>query len=147
MIYMKKTIIFSAAVLAAVIAVSAFAQTTPSAAGTSSANAISCVKAAIVIREAALSAAIGSYTQALSSAYGTRSSALQMAYNNTDAKQVRTGIKSTWTVFKTATKNATKAWRATRTSAWTAYKKAAKACKAPSSINDSGNAGLEVAGQ
>ncbi len=143
---MKKTIIFSAVALIAAIGVSAFAQTTPSAARTANASAIACVGAAVANRESALSLAIGSYAQAISSAYGTRSAALQTAYSAASVSQVRDGVKSAWTTFKSALKNATKNWRTARTSAWSTFKTAAKACKAPSSVNDSGNASSESGG-
>jgi uncharacterized membrane-anchored protein len=59
---------------------------------------------------------------------------------------VKAAVKSAWSTFSASEKSARKAWQASRNTAWTTYRTAAVACKAPVGTGDGANASLEVAG-
>ncbi len=108
---------------------------------------IACVKTAIATREAAIDAAVGVHASAVQAAYATRATELSGAYSNTTAKTLQVGIKTAWADFNKTVKAAATVWKTSRNSAWSAFRTAAKACKATSSITDSTNSGSEVSGQ
>ena len=101
-----------------------------------SAAAILCVGAAVTPREAALVTGFSTYSQAVSSAYSVRASALGTAYAQSTSVQVRTSVKAAWSAFNMSVKSARGAWGTARSSAWSTYRSAVSACKAPSSIGD-----------
>jgi hypothetical protein len=109
---------------------------------------ITCVETAVATREAALDAAITAQTSALNAAYTVRARELAGAYSNiTTAKAVQAGTKVSWADFSKSVKSAAAAWRTSRNAAWSAFRTAAKACKAPAGVSDSANSGSEVSGQ
>jgi hypothetical protein len=55
-------------------------------------------------------------------------------------------VKTAWSTFSASEKSARKAWQASRNTAWTTYRTAAVACKAPAGTGDGANSSLEVAG-
>lgn len=107
---------------------------------------IACVKIAVAARETAIGAAVATHTQAVQAAYSTRANELAGAYSNTTVKTVRAGTKVAWADFTKSIKAASKTWKTNRNTAWSAFRAAVKACKAPSSISDSANSGFEVNG-
>jgi hypothetical protein len=135
----KKTLI-------ATIIISNLVLVAPVFAATPSQFVVACVQATVLSRENKLGTAIAAYTQAIQAAYAARNTALNQAYSG-DVNNLKTAIKKAWTDFKTATKSATKTWKTDHLAAWKDFKTAVKNCKAPSSINDDGNSGLEVSGQ
>lgn len=150
----KKVLMVSALVMT--LALPAFAETTSTGTNMPKPNmdiapvmnttAVACVGSAVATRESALGAGFGAYSSVVSGAYGARATALAQAYTATSTTAVRAGIKAAWTAFNTSVRTARKTWTTTREGAWTAFRTAAKACKAPSSVNDSANASSEVAG-
>ena len=127
----------------------AFAQapTTQTATPASSeASKITCVGTAINTREQSIDTAMTTYSSANGAAYTARASALQKAYTQTTAKAVSSAVKASWTTFNSSVKSARKAWQTSRDAAWTTYRKAAAACKAPSEVNDNANSKGEVSG-
>ncbi len=134
--------ILAAAVIASnlVFALPVFAATTPSA------FVVACVQTTVLSRETKLNTAINAYTQAIQAAYTSRNTALNQAYSG-DVNNLKSAIKKAWSDFKTATKNAAKDWKNANKAAWSEFKTAVKNCKAPSTINDTGNSGLELSGQ
>ncbi len=155
---MKKSLMFrssfgglAGSILAlSLIAVPALAQTTATITATTTvsttATKIACVGAAVATREAAIDAAVTVHDQAVEAAYTTRATELAGAYSNTTAKTVQAGVKVSWADFTKSTRAAGLAWRTTRNAAWTAFRKAATACKAPAGVSDSANSGAEVSG-
>ena len=108
---------------------------------------IVCVGTAVATREAVLATAMATHTQAIQAAYATRANELAGAYSNTTVKTLQTGVKVAWADFNKSVKAATKTWKDSRNAAWSAYRTAAKSCKATSDISDSGNSGFELSGQ
>ena len=108
---------------------------------------IACVKTAVATRETALAGAIATYNTAVSAAYATRANELAGAYSNTTVKTVQAGVKVSWADFKKSIKSANKAWVASRNTAWSAFKTAAKACKSPAGVSDSANSVSDMKGQ
>lgn len=108
---------------------------------------ITCVGSAVSTRESALDGAMTTYTQAINAAYSARATALQQAYANSDPTQVKSAVKTAWSNFRTALKNARNAWRTSKNSAWSVFRTAAKACNASGSISDSINVYSEAIGQ
>ena len=126
----------------------AFAQTPGSATTTppSATAKIACVGAAVNAREAAIDSAMTTYTGALNAAYGARAAALKTAYTLTTLKDVRAAVKVAWSDFSKAMRSAQGAWKTSRMGAWTAYRQAAVACKAPSGTGDGANSVSEASG-
>lgn len=144
----NKFLVFSPIALTLALAVPAFAQTTASAPKTpSSAAAIACIGAAVGVRESALGSGISTHNGAVSAAYSARATALQQAYTGSTASEVRTAVKAAWKTFAASLKSAGKAWRSTRASAWSTFKTAAKACKAPATVSDAANVSSEATGE
>lgn len=108
---------------------------------------VSCVAAAVNVREQALGTGIGAYTQAITNAYSARASALQQAYSLTPGKGViAAAVRKAWSDFRSAMKLARSNWTAARNSAWGQFKTSVKACKAPASSMDHANASSEASG-
>lgn len=143
----------AAAVLVAAFPV--FAETTVSAntsvevkaSSSSNSAVISCVGAAVATRESTLGTAIAAHGQSVQAAYTARAAALAQAYANTSNDKVRIGVKVAWSNFSNSLKSSAKTWRTSQNSAWTLFRTAVKACKAPVTVTDSMNAGSEVSGQ
>jgi hypothetical protein len=110
------------------------------------ATKLACVGAAVNARESALDAAIATHSSAVVAAYNARATALSAAYSKTTAKDVRAAVKAAWKDFNSAIRSAQKAWRTARDAAWKTFRTAVRACKAPSSVSDGGNSGLEASG-
>jgi len=119
---------------------------TPALAAATSAQ-IACVGVAVATREAAIDAAVTTHTQAVGAAYSTRAIELAGAYSNTTAKTLQAGVKVAWADFSKSVKSAATAWRTNRNTAWSTFRTAVKACKAPSTVSDSTNSSSEVSGQ
>jgi hypothetical protein len=151
----KKIIGIFVIVLSLIIVVPALAEDTAnsnapvftSTALTTTATKIACVKTAIDASETAIATAFTTYNTAVSAAYATRANELAGAYSNSTVKTVQAGVKVSWTGFNKSVKSATKAWTASRNTAWSAFKTATKACKAPAGVSDSVNSSLEIKGQ
>ena len=146
------TSITALALLAGVVA-PAFAETTtpPPASGTASTTTsatskIACIGAAVSTREQSIGTAESAFTIALNSAYTARANALQQAYALTSTKEVRTAVKAAWAAFSKSAKSARSDWATSRSKAWSTFKTAAAACKAPGNLSDGGNAASEVSG-
>ncbi len=107
---------------------------------------IQCVGAAVAAREQAVGTAANTFTSAVTAAYSARATALQQAYTKTTSSDVRSAVKAAWGAFTKSVRDARKAWRAARDGAWTTYRKAAVACKAPGGLGDGGNSGSEMSG-
>ncbi len=146
----KKILGVSAIIISLVIAVPVLAQDNaniqPATADTT-ATKIACVGAAIAAREMALATAVAIHTEAIAAAYATRANELAGAYSNNTAKEVQAGVKVSWNDFKKSTKSAANKWKADRDAAWSIFKKAVKACKAPAGVSDAANSLSEVKGQ
>ncbi|MBI3627562.1 MAG: hypothetical protein HY220_02335 [Candidatus Sungbacteria bacterium] len=146
---MDKAKIISAVSLGALLLgiVPALAQTGTTTPPTNSA-AIACLAAAVSTREKALGAGVGTYTGAINAAYTARASALASAYAQTGGNTaIRTAVRAAWSAFNKSMRSARQTWNSTRLSAWSQFRTAAKACRAPSSVSDSANAASEVSGQ
>jgi len=140
---MLKKILSVSAVLGGLLLVAAPAL---AAGGETQAN-VSCVAAAVNVREQALGTGINAYTQAVTGAYSARASALQQAYSLTPGKGViSAAVKKAWSDFRSAMKAARNNWTSARNSAWSQFKASAKACKAPASTLDHANASSEASG-
>ena len=113
----------------------------------SASDKITCVKTAVLAREASIISAYGTYTSAINAAYATRTNELTGAYSNSTAKAVQAGVKVSWADFQRTTKAANKAWVTNRNTAWSIFKVATKACKSPAGVSDSAHSGFEVKGQ
>jgi|CXWL01.1.fsa_nt_gi hypothetical protein len=124
----------------------AIGTTTAATASVATTAKIACVGTAVNTREAALAAAMATFTSAQNAAYTARSVALKSAYALTTAKEVRNAVKTAWSTFNTSQKVARKAWQTASKAAWMTYRKAAQSCKAPKEISDSENFGSEVSG-
>ncbi len=136
---------FKKKILIGLLFVSIMAVTaTAFAASNSSATAVNCVKAAAVVRETALGFAVADYTRSVSIAYFDRTAALQSAYAQTGDKVIKSAVKSVWTNFNTFMKSVKNKWSMAKTSAWSAYRSSAKACKSSSDIIDSSNSSSEI---
>lgn len=108
---------------------------------------LSCIAAAVSVRETTLGNAVATNSAAIQNAYSARASALATAYSKTSAADIRSGIKLAWSSFNTSIKNAGKDWRTAQQGAWATFKTAAKACgSAQSSVSDGDNMGHEVSG-
>ncbi len=148
----KKTLIASAAFLMLAVGASAFAatstvSTSTNTGGTSPVAAkIACVGAAVNTREQAIDAAMTAFTVSSNAAYAARATALQQAYTNTTLAAVRAAVKVAWSDFNTSMKAARKTWLAARNDAWSAYGKAAAACKAPGGTGDGAHISSEASG-
>lgn len=147
----KKEILMSATSLAllAAFALPALADTATTSPNPSTPplSKIACVGAAVATREQALDAAYSAFTQATNAAYTARQAALQAAYALTDVKSVRAAVKAAWGAFQASMQTARNGWKTARGNAWSAFRTAAHACKAPGSISDSGQASSEAGGQ
>ncbi len=140
----------SVAVAALAFAVPTFAQnTTHTVSSTRSAawsSKIACIGRAAIIREAALDTAMTTLTSVENGAYAARSTALSNSYALTTPSAVSAGVKSAWSIFNTTVKNAHSQWTKARTSAWSAYKTSAAACKAPAGVSDTAHSTSDVSG-
>ena len=114
---------------------------------TSVVDKIACVRTAVAVRESALAVAVADHSQAISAAYATRANELSGAYSNTTVKTVKAGVKVAWADFRKSIKSAATKWKTSRNSAWSTFRSAAKECKSPSGVSDSGNSGSELSGQ
>jgi hypothetical protein len=149
---MKKAIII-AALSVGLLAVStmAFAETTgvtvtPATTSADMTTKIQCVGKAVADRESAIDSAMTTFTGATNAAYSARATALQSAYSQTTAVAVRAAVKTAWNAFTSSMKTARKAWQTARMSAWSTFRTAAKVCKAPGSVSDSGHSVSEASG-
>ena len=148
----KKIIGVGIAASVLLIAVSIFAQTPPLSTGslraknTSSAAVLACVSAAVDARETSLNAGITTHGQALNTAYTTRAAALHSAYAAGTNDQVKSAIKVAWTAFRSSIMDVNKAWVTSKSSAWTQFRTAVKACKASTTISDGNNSSMEAVG-
>jgi hypothetical protein len=79
-------------------------------------------------------------------AYSAREAALASAYSQTTPKAVAAAVKTAWSTFTTTTKNARTHWQTARTTAWSTYRTAAAACKAPAGVSDSANSTSDLSG-
>ena len=152
----RKILVFSGFLLALSLAASpVLAQTTVTMTASQKAEAkaadvaakIKCVADAVSLREAAISAAFMKHSESVQAAYTTRANELAGAYSNTTAKKVQPGVKVAWAGFNKTMKSAASTWKASRNTAWSDFRAAVKACKAPSGVSDSGNSGSEPSGQ
>lgn len=107
---------------------------------------ISCVGMAVNIREQAINNAVTKFTTEFSSAYSARASALKNAYALTNTKDVKGAIKTAWSSFNSSIKTARKNWQTSKNAAWTQFKTASVACKAPAETSDSANSSSEFVG-
>lgn len=149
----KKTLIAGAVSLSmlALAVTPVFAQSTTSASSSATISSgvsakIACVGTAVAARETSLDSAMTTYTGALNSAYSTRASALQAAYAETSLSGVRTARNAAWSAFSASIKSARKTWQSARSDAWTTYRTAAVACKAPANTGDGTSSSLDVSG-
>ncbi len=95
------------------------------------ANAIACIKTAVVKREDALIAGFDTYAAALKSARQIRRDALSAAWDKTVAIERRAAVKAADRAFSEATKVARKTWNETRRSIWNTFTADRKACNVP----------------
>ncbi len=146
----KKTIAISATLLTLSIAIPVLAKTDAGTASTTTSALvtakISCVGAAVSVRETSLITGIGAYTKATSDAYSARASALQGAYGQTTLAAVKTAVKSVWSTFNSSMKTARKDWQTARNAAWAKYRTSVAACKAPTGTGDGTNSASETSG-
>jgi hypothetical protein len=153
---LKKIIGFSLVVMSVVFAVPVLAEeavntnttvggslSVSAVAPSTTADKIACVKAAVAVREAALALALGKHSESVGAAYATRANVLAGAYSNTTKIAVRAGVKVAWADFSKSVKSANETWKASRRSAWSAFKTSTKACKM-TDVSDSGNSGIEL---
>ena len=136
---LKKYLIASVLVFSFMFAgVSAFAATTP----VDNTAKIACVGTAVATREASLDAGFATYTKAVSDAYSARATALAGAYTGSSTVAVKAAVKTAWTTFRASVKTAQTSWKSTKASA--TFGTAAKACKAPTTVNDNANKTSEI---
>lgn len=134
---MKKILIISGIFLVlSSSAMPVFAQNTSSAIVVSTSEKITCVKTAVTTRENAIKVAVSAHAQAIHDASATRVLELAGTHSNTNAKVVRVGIKVAWLDFIKSTKSASAKWKTSRNAAWSAFRVAVKACKAPVGVSD-----------
>lgn len=147
----KKTLTISILVASALMILPVLADTTTTnnIIGTSkiTATQIACVGVAVNAREVVTSTAFSSYARSVQLAYAIRATDLQKAYMASNVKDARGAVKAAWNVFKSTTKTANRTWRSSRDTAWKTFRAAVKACRAPSSITDTGNAASEMVGR
>ena len=124
--------IFSSAIIAGVLlsAAPAFAQSTTGTAApsTSSQSNLTCVQAAVDAREQAIDSAFTTFSSAESAALSARATALHAAWGITDSKARRAARTAAWSAFATANKSAYAALRTARKAAWSTFTTASKAC-------------------
>ena len=109
---------------------------------------ISCISAAVATRETSLVTAITTLNSEMSTAYSARASALASAYTQTGNDVIKAAVKSAWQQFDGAAKASRKSWQLSRTTTWTSFKAALKACGGNStSLSDAGSAGSEISAQ
>lgn len=111
---------------------------------TMNAESIACVGKAVATREASISAAYATRSASVEAAYATRANELAGAYSNDTVDEVKAGVKVSWADFKKSVKNAKSKWKGDQSAAWTVFRSAVKACKAPSGVSDSANASAEA---
>ena len=126
-----------AIILAALVALPAFAETT----GTTTPLTkhenpkpvadYSCVQTAVDVREGAIISAFTSFTTAESAALTVRKSALHDAWGMTVAKDRNAALNKAWSDFRTANRTAFKTLRTANKDAWSAFKTSSKACHVP----------------
>lgn len=105
-----------------------------------------CVGTAVAAREASLGVAIANNSAAINAAYTARATALAGAYTKTDAASIKAAVKDAWMNFNASLRVAKKQWQTSRTTAWSAFKKASAECKAPAVPSDAANINSEAAG-
>ncbi len=105
---------------------------------------VACVGSAVSAREASIDSAINTFSTAQNAAYSARATALQSAYTQTSMSAVHTAVKTAWSSFSSSIKSARTAWSSARMSAWSHYRTAAAACKAPDGTGDNSNSESEV---
>ena len=86
------------------------------------------------------------FTTASNAAYSARAVALGQAYAGTTLKAVSAAVKTAWSTFTSSEKSARSAWQTDRNAAWTAYRTAAVACKAPLGTGDGTHSASDVSG-
>ncbi|MEK7128210.1 MAG: hypothetical protein AAB933_01425 [Patescibacteria group bacterium] len=148
----RKTLVFSSLLLAlSLVTAPVSAQTTASTTASQRAAAkvadvaakIKCVAEAVSAREVAISAAFAKHGEAVAAAYSTRANELAGAYSNTTVAKVRVGVKVAWADFNKTKKAAANIWREAQRGAWSAFRSAVSACKAPTGVSDSSNSSSE----
>ena len=98
--------------------------------GTASAETLTCMQSAVDTRETAMMTAFDSFHTDVKAGLTARKSALGLAWAMSDGAERTTAIKSAWTAWKTAKKEAHTELKADKKAAWTAFKNTAKTtCK------------------
>lgn len=97
---------------------------------------VPCAQAAVNVRETALIAAVDIYHTALTGALTTRNTSLQAAWAITDATTRRTARKDSRTAFQTTMTAARDVLKASRTSAYSTFNTAIKACISGSTFSE-----------
>lgn len=92
-----------------------------------------CIKTAVGVREAAITAGIAPFSAAVTAAYTKRAADLNAAYGVVDKVARRAAIRKSWVDFNAGVAAARSAWHKTRDDAWTAFAAARVACKANTS--------------
>ncbi len=89
---------------------------------------ISCVSAAVSVREDALLSAWSKFNTSVSATLSARKSALVSAWGLTDAKARKEAVKAAWSTANKSRREAASTYKSERKAAWTAFKTAARAC-------------------
>jgi hypothetical protein len=89
----------------------------------------SCIEAAVDARDAAVIAAVDSYSSTVKDALNARKTVLDNAWSTTDRSARRSAINAAWDSYRTAVKNAAIDYNRAREAAWKQYGADAKTCK------------------
>ena len=143
----RLTAAVAATVIAASVALPAFAEGTSVSAGMNvkadKTVDVACVQAAVDAREQSIMSAWVSYNTSMTAAFSTRALALHAAWGMTDASARKTAIKAAWSAFAASRKSAMQAHKTAKQAAWKTFRTAAKSCKggaAQASVEASGEA-------
>jgi vacuolar-type H+-ATPase subunit H len=132
-IFNKVVVVISATVVMAG-ALTTFAQ---------DAAALTCVQAAIDVRDNAIIAAWDVQYPAVKTALQTRQAALKSAWMQTDQKIRREATRTAWNIYKESVKSARATMKAKHKTAWTAFESARKACSPKATKDDNGSLGMD----
>lgn len=90
-----------------------------------------CVQSAVATREAAIQKAFGAYSSSIALALTDRASALNTAWGITDGPERRATRKSAWEAYRSANQSARATMKSSKKAAWETFRTASKNCKVP----------------
>ena len=104
---------------------------------------LTCMQQAVAVRETSMLSTFSTYTQTVMSAFQQRMSALQSAWSVTDENTRKNTIKTAWSTYESALKNAKTQLKNSRKNTWKTFKDSRKACNGPSNSDPGGGESLD----